>query len=43
LETHLLICQRRNYGDATALSNLVLELAAEQKMIYRYNERLGED
>lgn len=43
LETHLLICQRRNYGDLVLLTKILEELEAEQKMIYRYKERLGED
>ncbi len=43
LETHLLICQRRGYGNAALLSKIIAEIAEEQKMIYRYQEKLEQD
>lgn len=43
LETHLLICQRRSYGDSILLSKIITEIGEEQKMIYRYEEKLEQD
>ena len=40
LETQLLICQRRNYGDSIFLSQLLDELESLQRMIFSYRNKI---
>lgn len=38
LETHLLICERRKYGNPQLLGNLLTEITEIQRMIYSFRE-----
>lgn len=40
LETHLLICERRGYGDPEKLKNCLMLTSEVQKMIYAFRESL---
>ncbi len=40
-ETQLLICERRKYGDAELLSNLLAKITLLQKKIYNFREKIG--
>ena len=40
LETQLLICERRKYGDADKLKNCLMLTAEVQKMIYAFRDNL---
>jgi four helix bundle protein len=41
LQTHLLICQRRKYGNAENLNKSLVLTVEIQKMIYSFRENLG--
>lgn len=43
LETHLLICQRRSYGNKELLDSLLDKVREEQKMIIGYQDKLEVD
>ena len=40
LETQLLICQRRKYGDQILLSQMLTDLETLQKMIFSYHSKI---
>ncbi len=40
LETHLIICQRRQYGDNRFIEQLIQEIQEEQRMIHAYRSKL---
>lgn len=40
LETQLLICERRNYGDKSLLNKLLDAIAEVQKMLFTFREKI---
>jgi|SRR5665213_576984 len=40
LETHLLVCERRKYGDAEKLKQCLMLTSEVQKMIYAFRDNL---
>jgi four helix bundle protein len=43
LETQLLICQRRNYGDKDELIGLLKQIEVLQKRIFNFREKITEN
>ncbi len=43
LETHLLICERRKYGDTELLNKLLSEITEVQKMIFTFRNNISSD
>lgn len=40
LETQLLICERRNYGNSSILKNILSKVETEQKMLFGFMQKL---
>ena len=40
LETQLLICERRNYGNLSLLKKILIEVEIEQKMLFGFIQKL---
>jgi len=43
LETQLLICKRRNYGNLPLLKNILTKIETEQKMLFGFIQNLEQN